>query len=265
MDLQGVGAVAAAAVAALAVPAALVTGRWSTRGALAQAEATYKAALETSQNTDKQWRRSVRRDSYSTFLLASTQLHIKTERMMRTRPITATTLTTAFEELSRLRDELEAKLTVVELEGPDAVAEAARNLASAVNRFSASRRKYVSIAQAEQKLRTLIREDTPARIGLSALQSALDTLRGTIYTCHWEGPAPFEIESLDSPLPDEVAEAFGQAQLAFMRLPADTFTMSEERDLLQGTFKLQHNPSEEMRECTLSKSVFIQAARRTLG
>ncbi|MER6975682.1 hypothetical protein [Streptomyces carpinensis] len=265
MDLQGVGAVAAAAVAALAVPAALVTGRWSTRGALAQAEATYKAALEASQSSDKQWRRSVQRDSYSAFLLTSTQLHTKAERLMTLRPINSDTLTTTFDEIGRLRDDLEAKLVVVELEGPDSVVEAARNLTSAVKRFTSSRQEYMSIVHAEHKLRTLIRDNTSSPSALPALQSALDSLRGTIHTCRWEGPAPFLIGSLGNPLPDEVATAYEQAVLAFSRLPGGTFTGYEEQYLLQGTFKFQSNPAEETREYTRSKHAFIHATRTALG
>ncbi|MFE5028081.1 hypothetical protein ACFRAO_33420 [Streptomyces sp. NPDC056656] len=88
MDLEGIGAIAAAAVAALGVPAAVLVGRWQMRAALraaeetgragiAQAESTYRAALDAVRTeadaAHQQWRRGIRRDAYAGFLLAMTR------------------------------------------------------------------------------------------------------------------------------------------------------------------------------------------------
>ncbi|MGW5449233.1 hypothetical protein [Streptomyces asiaticus] len=75
MDLQGVGAIAAAAVAAVSIPISPLVGRWQMRGAVKTAEATYKAAVDAVRNqanlAHQQWRRGVQRDAYAAFLLAA--------------------------------------------------------------------------------------------------------------------------------------------------------------------------------------------------
>jgi hypothetical protein len=100
MDLAGIGAIAAAGVAAVGIPAALLVGRWQLKGQLkgaeatqeasvraaeetarvgvAQAEATYRAALDavraTAAANHDQWRRTVRRDAYVQLVLAATEV-----------------------------------------------------------------------------------------------------------------------------------------------------------------------------------------------
>ncbi|MFB8402213.1 hypothetical protein [Streptomyces sp. NPDC055912] len=96
MDLQGIGAIAAAAIAAIGIPSALVIGRWQTRAALqaaeataraglAQAESTYRAALDAvraqGQDAYSQWRRSIRRDAYASLLMTSHQLVTATSKI----------------------------------------------------------------------------------------------------------------------------------------------------------------------------------------
>lgn len=79
MDLQGIGALVAAGVAAVSVPATLLVGRWQKKAALqtaraatAQAEATYRAALDAVRaqglNEYDQWRRGIQRDAYAALL-----------------------------------------------------------------------------------------------------------------------------------------------------------------------------------------------------
>jgi hypothetical protein len=90
VDLQGIGAIAAAVIAAIGIPSALIIGRWQMRAALrtaeetgraelAQAESSYRAALDAgraqAQDTHSR-RRSVRRDAYTSLLIASHQLDV---------------------------------------------------------------------------------------------------------------------------------------------------------------------------------------------
>lgn len=51
MDQEGIGAVAAAAVAALGVPAAVLVGRWQMRAALRAAEETGRAGIAQAEST----------------------------------------------------------------------------------------------------------------------------------------------------------------------------------------------------------------------
>ncbi|MFF4835433.1 hypothetical protein [Streptomyces sp. NPDC001315] len=74
VDLSGIGAISAAAVAAIGIPAALMVGRWTMRGALAQAEGTYLAALATASSNHDHWRRGVQRDACVQFLVITAEL-----------------------------------------------------------------------------------------------------------------------------------------------------------------------------------------------
>src|SRR3954469_18843806 len=86
MDLQGVGAIAAAAVAGISVPVSARIARLQMRGDVKTAEAAYRAALDAAKEQGSaahtQWRRSVQRDAYSALLLSLTQLQVKTEALM---------------------------------------------------------------------------------------------------------------------------------------------------------------------------------------
>ncbi|MDN0200777.1 hypothetical protein [Streptomyces sp. S.PNR 29] len=133
MDLQGVGALAAAGVAAVGIPAALIVGRWQLRAALrsaeatsqtgiAQAEATYRAALDQTkaQNTAsyQQWRRNIRRDAWSKFLLVIEDAVHTAERALTGQPT----------DLAIIRRDSGAAFVVLELEGPPSVVAAAELL-----------------------------------------------------------------------------------------------------------------------------------------
>ncbi|MER6250197.1 hypothetical protein ABT224_02200 [Streptomyces sp. NPDC001584] len=146
MDLEGVGAISAAAVAALGVPAAVIVGRWQMRGALraaeetgragvAQAQSTYRAALDAvhteADAAHLQWRRGIRRDAYAGFLLAMTRCVQAAEALPRGRLAdTSEDLSAAEGELARARNDLNAALWVVKLEGPRVVASSAEDVSS---------------------------------------------------------------------------------------------------------------------------------------
>lgn len=146
MDLAGVGAISAAAVAALGVPAAVLVGRWQRRGALraaeetgragiAQAQSTYKAALDAvrteAEAAHLQWRRGIRRDAYAGFLLAMTRC-VQAAEAVPTGQLADTSgdLSAAERELATAKNDLTASLWVVKLEGPPAVARSAEVVVS---------------------------------------------------------------------------------------------------------------------------------------
>ncbi|WP_327265268.1 hypothetical protein OG444_30810 [Streptomyces sp. NBC_01232] len=146
MDLEGIGAISAAAVAALGVSAAVIVGRWQMRGALraaeetgragvAQAQSTYRAALDAvhteADAAHLQWRRSIRRDAYAGFLLAMTRCVQAAEALPRGRLAdTSEDLSAAEGELARAKNDLNSALWVVKLEGPPAVANGAEGVSS---------------------------------------------------------------------------------------------------------------------------------------
>ncbi|WP_139063578.1 hypothetical protein [Streptomyces zinciresistens] len=145
MDLEGIGGVSAAAVAALGLPAAIMVGRWQMRGALraaeetgragiAQAESTYRAALDAVRTeadaAHLQWRRGIRRDAYAGFLLAMTRCVQAAEALPRRRLEASQVLSAAEEEVTQAKNGLSAALWVVKLEGPAAVADSAEGVSS---------------------------------------------------------------------------------------------------------------------------------------
>ncbi|WP_158756464.1 hypothetical protein [Streptomyces sp. NRRL S-475] len=145
MDLEGIGAIAAAVVAALGVSAAVLVGRWQMRAALrtaeetgragiAQAESTYRAALDAVRTevdaAHLQWRRGVRRDAYAGFLLAMTRCVQAAEALPRERLETPQSLNAAGDELTRAKNDLSTALWVVKLEGPQVVADSAGSVSS---------------------------------------------------------------------------------------------------------------------------------------
>ncbi|MFJ7181939.1 hypothetical protein ACIQXA_37585 [Streptomyces massasporeus] len=173
MDLQGIGAIAAAVVAAVGIPAALLVGRWQMRAAMraaeeagragiAQAEATYRAALDAVRaeagNAHDQWRRSLRRDAYSELLLAVHR--VRTAALLltsgssdeRRARIASGTLTTQRAALREAEDSLTAAWLVVTLEGPRQAAVAAEGLVNACQAFSKTHKIDAIVEEAQHSL-----------------------------------------------------------------------------------------------------------------
>ncbi|MFC4471597.1 hypothetical protein ACFPH6_45115 [Streptomyces xiangluensis] len=170
MDLAGIGAISAAAVAAIGVPAALVVGRWTMRGALAQAEGTYQAALATAASNLDHWQRGVRRDACVQFLLVTAEL----DRMAVPMDASAT-----YEEVEASHTEINEALHrattayyVVRLESPE-LAEVANGLLEAVHRCSIASMRWAAAERARGALKRL-EEDAGA--DLIDVNQALDQL-----------------------------------------------------------------------------------------
>ncbi|MFF8431012.1 hypothetical protein ACF07Y_38945 [Streptomyces sp. NPDC016566] len=270
MDLQGVGAIAAAVAAMISVPVTVRLARLQMRGDVQTAEAAYRAALDAAKEQGSaahmQWRRSVQRDAYSAFLLSSTQVQVKTEALMAAMFDVSVDLSLAVAELGHLREELKAKLVVVELEGPDPVVEAARNLSSAVILMSDSREEYVASQRTRAKLDELVRESDPTSRGLlSSVQNAVSGLSSAIALCNWRGDWTVLLgNSHTNPLPEEVRSAVARLQQFLRRLPRETFTQDEQFHLIASAAQFS-NFVEERREYLRGKEEFVRAARATLG
>ncbi|MEU9146707.1 hypothetical protein [Streptomyces sp. NPDC048349] len=82
MDLPGISSAAAVGVALLAIPVNVLVVRWQVRAAmkaadstlragLAQADGAYRSAIEQSRAAHEQWRRGIREDTWSAYLLAT--------------------------------------------------------------------------------------------------------------------------------------------------------------------------------------------------
>ncbi|MEU5001149.1 hypothetical protein [Streptomyces sp. NPDC021622] len=197
MDLQGVGAIAAAAVTALGIPSALIIGRWQMRGALrtaeetaragiAQAEASYEAALDAVHATafaaHKQWRRAIQREAYATFLLAAHQTREAGERS--TEEAGEATTDEAFaslrSELSSSFRSLKEAQTIIELEGPDAVAAPAASMVIELGKLVPIYGRQAEFSRAHAKL--LRAMDHPEEQVVSAAHAVLGALTRLSHT-----------------------------------------------------------------------------------
>ncbi|TLS42672.1 hypothetical protein FE633_29815 [Streptomyces montanus] len=143
MDLQGVGALAAAGVALLSVPATLLVGRWQTRAALQtaqaamrQADATYRAALDSVRaqglNEHEQWRRGIRRDAYAALLQAVLNYKEQASNVFSQGATDPHQAPDAIAASKPLAADMTHKNLVVRLEGPDEVSNAGQALVDAV-------------------------------------------------------------------------------------------------------------------------------------
>ncbi|WP_435607389.1 hypothetical protein [Streptomyces ardesiacus] len=161
MNMEGITALVAAGAAIVAVPATLIVGRLQYKGAIAaadrtyqagiaqaeaasrtgiaQAEATYRAALDavraSGAEAHTQWLRDIRRQSYSAFLLACSEVaDVASKLALDTakKRVPADQRDARREELAAAIARLENTVMIVDLEGPEAVSPLAELLASAV-------------------------------------------------------------------------------------------------------------------------------------
>ncbi|MFD3992443.1 hypothetical protein [Streptomyces sp. NPDC058583] len=139
MDLEGIGTLTAAGVAVVGVPATILIGRWQMRAALrsaeatseaglAQAEAAYRAALDSVRAQANaghlQWRRGIQREAYAAFLLAAHRVQEVGERFAAEseQDLSAESVRAGRAALDDALAALKAAQTIIELEGPDEVA-----------------------------------------------------------------------------------------------------------------------------------------------
>ncbi|MER5809918.1 hypothetical protein ABT143_17315 [Streptomyces sp. NPDC002033] len=186
-------------MAVIGIPSTLLIGRWQLRAALksaqatheaglAQAEATYAAAVDTvrgqSDSAHDHWRRGVRREAWSAFLLASEEATAQAIEMLNG-------VAAAEERISAARRDLKRALVVLELEGPPAVIQAAMDLTGCCDElamlathdgYSAQVwRAFYSSLDAERRaigrMEQLTSPVHDAWAALGQLQSALESVR----------------------------------------------------------------------------------------
>jgi hypothetical protein len=230
MDLAGVGAVSAATVAALGLPAALLVGRWQMRGALraaeetgrsgiAQAEATYRAALDAVRTeadaAHLQWRRGIRRDAYAGFLLAMTRCVQAAEGLPRGRLESLPILSAAEDKVSQAKNDLSAALWVVKLEGPPAVADSAEGVSTLAYELTQALARKAEHHRAASTLHHLSASNPIAAELDAALMGLAVTVDETGYNA---GARPGEMP------PPEVAEGVERATQLHGRLSNDIGT-----------------------------------------
>lgn len=201
MDLQGVGAVASALVALVGIPAAILIGRAQTRAAvraaelgaeagraqaqaatqagIAQAEATYRAALDASRSQARaeyrQWRHTLRREAWATFATAVNDATIAAGDLVNKAGPN--------EDHARLNNAVTSAVdavkfahSVVELEGPAHVAEAAGRVREGVTAVLLAAAKASTVARAEAVLRSVETGEGPDGVTADHALAARDAL-----------------------------------------------------------------------------------------
>ncbi|WP_326843322.1 hypothetical protein OHB33_29160 [Streptomyces sp. NBC_01558] len=268
MDLEGVGALSAAAVAALGVPAAVVVGRWQMRGALraadetgragaAQAAATYRAALDAvhgeADAARLQWRRGIRRDAYAAFLLAMTRC-VQAAEALPLRRETPEVLNNAEGELVRTKNDLSAALWVVRLEGPNDVAGFADRVSSLTYEVAGALARKAEFHRAASSLYHLSLSNPVA----AELDAALTSLTVVVDETGYNS----RLVSEEAP-PQKVAEAVNRAAALHGRL-TDFIGMSEWVSLLNEALNFLADPAPLNLQLSGEVEKFLPACRQAL-
>ncbi|MFE9095513.1 hypothetical protein [Streptomyces sp. NPDC007264] len=287
MDLQGIGAVSASAVAALGIPIAVIVGRWQMRGAsesaragVAQAEATYRAALDAvraeTSATYVQWRRSTQREAYVAFLLSAHQLLAAADLLTGQANLTLADESWAARkaELGPLRTALLNTQLIVTLEGSEDLVDLSVPLRDLTFKVARNYERQAEIGRAWTKLTRMCEEENLS-MGASAvtppvappatfLRAALGQLGRKVR----QHPTDGDYRLLED-VPAEVAQAAEVVSQAFAALPAVTISSEERVRLLDMQYlELPARTSEHDRQTNALKQArkdFIKAAREDLS
>jgi hypothetical protein len=271
MDLQGIGALSAAAVAAIGIPAALVVGRWQMRAAMhtanetarvgvAQAETAYRAALDAvraeASTAHQQWHRGVRRDTYAAFLLATTR-SVQAASAMPEQSAPMEELAASAERLRQERSDLTAALWTVRLEGPDEVAETADRLCVQIIRLIDSLVQRAEYRRAQSELDALVANGQhEARDAAEELSEGLRRLR---MVCERVDFWPMQQET-----PDEVADQLNVLRELYPRM-RQYFSWDVSVPLLKHAARYLPDPVELDRQAQETIRLFIGQAQAAIG
>ncbi|MGW2985267.1 hypothetical protein [Streptomyces goshikiensis] len=287
MDLQGIGAVAAAGVTLATIPVLLITGRWQTRAAVqgaqeagragfAQAQATYNSALDAvnaqASAAHAQWRRGIQRDAYASFLLAAQQVAEAGDQLMMETTAEGAKVRTA--GLDSAKAALRAAAQIVTLEGPDSVDGAAHTILACSLSLANMRESDAEMNRLRERLSTMSElrgggMNTVTRDRAIRLLTASARLQTAIA----ENPHPLpninDYRHAPDNMPAAVADAAAEASAALSAFPNRTFSW-EERNVLsdmqyRGPFSIQPRYHDRRRELEEAHVEFLRAARAELG
>ncbi|MFC9498880.1 hypothetical protein [Streptomyces sp. NPDC056982] len=256
MDLQGIGAVSAAAVTLFGIPAALVVGRWQLRAALraseetaraglAQADASYRAALDAVRAQGHvehaQWRRGVQRDAYAAFLQSVLSYHDCATNLEPSAEEAEMRSRTA--ELKPLKADMSHKGWVVRLEGPEEVSSAARDLQVSAEVLAVVMRGHVlrmsAIARITERAHTHAQEVTRVWELIPCAQG------------FWHTIGTAEMEDSSTEVLEELRRLFARLELSQGLIPTICDSSSE-------------SPSLDLPSFDEAINAFLRAARSAL-
>ncbi|MET8641709.1 hypothetical protein [Streptomyces sp. NPDC004675] len=214
MDLQGIGAVSAAAVALIGIPASVLIGRWQMKAALRTAEATHEAGLAQARSAYRaaldavraeanaahlQWRRGIQREAYASFLLAANRVKELGERFVMDNggDLSAESIRAGKAAIDNALTTLKAAQTIIELEGPDDVAAPAAGMTDAAETMAYNFGKQAIYERAWGKLDRIMNDQSQSvRAPAVELMQALAALGGLRST---DSSGPDELGMPDTP------------------------------------------------------------------
>ncbi|MGW6286359.1 hypothetical protein [Streptomyces sp. NPDC055107] len=281
MDLQGVGALAAAGVAAASAPVVLIVGRWQLRATLRAAEAAQRAGIEQAQATYRaaldavgaqaaasldQWRRGTQREAYSAFLLAAHQIDDASGRLVAESSTEPSTLTAHQAEIGRARTALSAAYVVVDLEGSNELAVTARSIVNCSFMIATAREREAVMERARRRLAELSQRrwlggvEAVSRDRARSLEDALDRVRRAAF--------PHQGDPRRGRLTGELLAAAEAAHAAMSRLEQQID--SEDREALldlyfTGRPRTQADYAECQSALEQARREFVLMARGQLG
>lgn len=252
MDLQGIAALSAAGVALIGIPATVVIGRWQMKAALrtaeatseagmAQAESSYRAALDAvraeTYATHMQWRRDIQREAYASFLLSVHRVAEVSERFSvdNAEELPPESIRAGKTAIDDALSALNAAQTIVELEGPDAVAAPAAGMTNAAKVMAMDLGDQAVFERAQGKLHML--HDGPPIMHDPAerLIQALFHLRSL------HSASPSDSADLNEHEAHEIRAVKRSCREARSALPPDTLDFEEFEALIEG-----HSPRPPM-------------------
>ncbi|MBL1083566.1 hypothetical protein JK359_16570 [Streptomyces actinomycinicus] len=260
MDLAGIGAISAAAVALVGIPAAIAVGRMQLKAglrtaeatwhaALVQADASYRAAMDTvrataSANQD-QWRRGVRRDAFVRFLTISSELqHVE---LPEDPEVTEEEIRNAEKALRQIVDQAETAYHIVCLESAN-LQDTATRLLHAIRHYA---RGYWRLAATERAINTLSAIEEENRIHFDEVHAAL----GALATA---GNAIDEVGHYR-----DVERAHNRARAVLCRVPG--LSERHQRVILSANRHGLPNNRAQRRELQESRQAFLAAAQADLN
>lgn len=246
MDLQGIGALSAAGVALIGIPATMAIGRWQMKAALrtaeatseagmAQAESSYRAALDTvraeTYATHMQWRRGIQREAYASFLLSVHRVAEVSERFAvgNAEELPLESIRAGKAAVEDALSALKAAQTIVELEGPDDVAAPAAGMTNAAKVMAMALGDQAVFERAQGKLHRM-QYDGPVIMHDPAerLIQALFHLR-SLYSA-----SPSDSADLDEHETHEIRAAKRSCREARSTLPPNALDFEEFEALIEG-------------------------------
>ncbi|PBC63152.1 hypothetical protein BKI49_15650 [Streptomyces sp. Tue6028] len=246
MDLEGIAALSAAAVAFIGIPASMLIGRWQMKAGLRTAEATseaglaqarsaYRAALDAvraeANAAHLQWRRGIQREAYASFLLAANRTKELGERFVMDSEgdLSAESIRAGKAAIDDALATLKAAQTIIELEGPDDVAAPAAGMTNAAQRMAYYFGKQAIYERALGRLGRMMDDQSPSvRAAAEELMQALVAL-GRLRSA--SSSEPDELGGLDT---HEARVAMRCCQEAQTALPPDALNDEEFGALLEG-------------------------------